>query len=184
MALLLLAGGAEAYGPFKPRPSELRWKILKSAHFDVYFYPEEEALARRAAVLAEEALDHDSHVVEYYPKGRQPLFLFQSHVQFQQTNISQEVIGPGTGGFTEAYKNRMVLPTTQSDKWLRIVITHELTHALQFDVLYGEGQRSFQVLRNYLIPLWVMEGMAEYCAQNWDAYADMVMRDAVINDRV
>ena len=184
MALLLLAGGAEGYGPFKPRPSDLRWKILKSAHFDVYFYPEEEALARRAAVLAEAALDHDSHVVEYYPKGRQPLFLFQSHVQFQQTNISQEVIGPGTGGFTEAYKNRMVLPTTQSDKWLRIVIAHELTHALQFDVLYGEGQRSFQVLKNYLIPLWVMEGMAEYCAQNWDAYADMVMRDAVINDRV
>ncbi len=123
-------------------------------------------------------------MLDYYPKVRQPLFLFQSHIDFQQTNIAQEVIGPGTGGFTEAYKNRMVLPTTQSDKWLDIVIAHELTHAIQFDLLYGEGQRSFQVFKNYVIPLWVMEGMAEYCAKNWDSYADMVLRDAVLNERV
>ena len=184
LALLLAGAPAPGYGPFKTRFSDLRWRVLKSAHFDVYFYPQEAGLARRAAALAEAALAHDSHALEYYPRGRQPLFLFQNHIQFQQTNISPEVIGPGTGGFTEAYKNRMVLPTTQSDKWLRIVITHELTHALQFDILYGEGQRSFEVFKNYVIPLWVMEGMAEYCAQNWDSYADMVMRDAVIHDRV
>jgi Tol biopolymer transport system component len=184
LSLLALALPGRAYGPFKQKTLDFKWAILKSPHFDIYFYPEEEALARRAAAIAERALAHDSKVLDYYPKTRQPLFLFQSHIDFQQTNIAQEVIGPGTGGFTEAYKNRMVLPTTQSDKWLDIVIAHELTHAIQFDLLYGEGQRSFQVFKNYIIPLWVMEGMAEYCAKNWDSYADMVMRDAVLNERV
>jgi hypothetical protein len=184
LVLLMLALPGAAYGPFKQKTETFKWAVLKSPHFDIYFYPEEEALARRSALIAERALAHDSKVLDYYPKGRQPFFLFQSHLDFQQTNISPEVIGPGTGGFTEAFKNRMVLPTTQSDKWLDVVITHELTHALQFDVLYGEGQRSFQVFKNYIIPLWVMEGMAEYCAQNWDSFADMVLRDAVLNERV
>ena len=184
LTLCTLALPGLAYGPFKQKTQDFKWEILKSPHFDIYFYPEEEVLARRAAAIAEKALAHDSKVLDYYSKARQPLFLFQNHLEFQQTNISQEVIGPGTGGFTEAFKNRMVLPTTQSDKWLEVVITHELAHAVQFNVLYGEGQRSFQVFKNYVIPLWVMEGMAEYCAQNWDGYADMVLRDAVLNERV
>ena len=184
LSLLLLTAPLAAYGPYKMRTEDLRWQILKSPNFDVYFYPEEEALARRAAIIAERALAHDTKVLDYYPKARQPFFLFQNHLDFQQTNISPEVIGPGTGGFTEAFKNRMVLPTTQSDKWLEVVITHELAHAVQFNVLYGEGTRSFQVFKNYVIPLWVMEGMAEYCARNWDSYADMVMRDAVLNERL
>jgi Tol biopolymer transport system component len=184
LSLALLAASLPAYGPFKQRTADLRWRILKSANFDIYYYPEEEGLAHRTAVIAERALAHDSHVLDYYPRARQPLFLFQNHLEFQQTNISPEVIGPGTGGFTEAYKNRMVLPTTQSDRWLEIVITHELAHAVQFNVLYGEGTRSFQVFKNYVIPLWVMEGMAEYCAQNWDSYADMVLRDGVLNERL
>lgn len=181
---LFIAAAAWGDGPYKQRTLDLRWQVLKSGNFDVYFYPEEEGLARRAAAIAEKALAHDAKVLDYHPRSRQPLFIFQNHLEFQQTNISREVIGPGTGGFTEAFKNRMVLPTTQSDRWLEIVIAHELTHALQFDVLYGEGSRSFQVLKNYVIPLWVMEGMAEYCARNWDSYADMVMRDAVLNERV
>lgn len=184
LSLCALALPGLAYGPFKQKTEEFKWAILKSPHFDVYFYPEEEALARRSAAIAEKALAHNSKVLDYYSKARQPFFLFQNHLDFQQTNISAEVIGPGTGGFTEAFKNRMVLPTTQSDKWLDVVITHELAHAIQFNVLYGEGQRSFQVFKNYVIPLWVMEGMAEYCAQNWDSYADMVMRDAVLNERL
>jgi WD40 repeat protein len=184
LALCCLAQSGAAYGPFKERTQPFEWKILRGAHFDVYFYPEEEPLARRASAIAEGALAHDAKTLDYYPKARQPLFLFQNHIDFQQTNISREVIGPGTGGFTEAFKNRMVLPTTQSDKWLDVVITHELAHAIQFNVLYGEGQRSFQVFKNYVIPLWVMEGMAEYCAQNWDSFADMVLRDAVLNERV
>lgn len=179
-----LAFPAQAYGPFKQRSADLQWRVLKSANFDVYYYPEEEGLARRSAAIAEKALAKVSRTLDYYPKARQPLFIFQNHLEFQQTNISREAIGPGTGGFTEAFKNRMVLPTTQSDKWLDIVITHELAHAIQFNVLYGEGARSFQVFKNYVIPLWVMEGMAEYGAQNWDSYADMVMRDAVLNERL
>ena len=91
---------------------ELQWRVLKSANFDVYYYPEEEGLARRSAAIAEKALAKVSRTLDYYSKARQPLFIFQNHLECQQTNIAREAICPGTGGFTEAFKNRMVLPTT------------------------------------------------------------------------
>ena len=33
-------------------------------------------------------------------------------------------------------------------------------------------------------PLWFIEGLAEYWSTTWDAQAEMVMRDAVLNDIV
>src|SRR5688572_8602992 len=94
----LLTGPAYAYGPNKVRAKKFNWNILSTQHFDVYFYPEEEELARRAALIAEKGYHHNSRVLDYYAKAKTPLFVFENHVQFQQTNISQGVIGPGTGG--------------------------------------------------------------------------------------
>src|SRR5688572_9676437 len=109
-AFALLAAPLPAFGPHKVRAKKFEWKIFPTPHFDIYFYPEEEELARRAALIAEKGYLHNSRVLDYYAKAKTPLFVFENHVQFQQTNISQGVIGPGTGGFTEAFKNRMVLP--------------------------------------------------------------------------
>ena len=42
--------------------------------------------------------------------GRQPLILYASHPDFQQTNAIDGDIGEGTGGVTEALRRRIVLP--------------------------------------------------------------------------
>jgi Tol biopolymer transport system component len=181
---LASSGWALPFGQNKVRRKDFRWQILTTPHFEVYYYPEEESLARQAALMAEKAYLHDASALDYYPKTRNPLFVYQDHVEFEQTNVSQEILTEGVGGFTEPFKNRIVFPTSGSDRWLKTVITHEFTHAIQFDILYGEGARSFQVLKNYVIPLWMIEGMAEYCAQDWDTYADTIVRDAVFNDRI
>src|ERR1051326_7492273 len=162
LSMLLLSGPSfHAWGlPFgqnKVRRKGFDWNILSTSHFDVYFYPEEEVLARHAADLAEKAYAHDAPLLDYYPKARPHVFVFQNHVEFEQNNVSQELLTEGVGGFTEPFKNRVVFPTTGSEKWLETVITHEYTHAIQFDILYGEGARSFQVLKNYIIPLWMIE---------------------------
>src|SRR5690242_16410765 len=116
---LLDAGPLHAYN--KQRANHFEWKILSTPHFEIYFYPEEEELARRAALIAEKGYLNNSRLLDYFAKEKIPLFLYQSHLEFQQTNISREVIGPGTGGFTEGFKNRMVLPTMGSEKWLEVV---------------------------------------------------------------
>ena len=41
---------------------------------------------------------------------RQPLVLYASHPDFEQTNVVGGMIGEGTGGVTEGLKRRVVLP--------------------------------------------------------------------------
>jgi hypothetical protein len=190
IAILLLPSLSSAQiGPNKVRYRSFSWRILETDRFTIHFYPEEERMAREVASIAEESFKHVAPILGYggkFPLRRIPIFLYKSHSEFEQTNIIPEPIDEGVGGVTEILKNRMVIPISNgSRRWLRHVIRHELTHALQFNMLYGEsGWRLVQLYRSVFIPLWILEGMAEFCAGEWTAEDSMVVADAVINDRL
>jgi hypothetical protein len=64
------------------------------------------------------------------------------------------------------------------------VIHHELTHAFQYDLIYGEGWRSVNLFKAIFVPNWMMEGMAEWNAKHLDGQGEMVLRDGILNDQV
>jgi hypothetical protein len=183
MAVFL--SSVSSFGLNKIRWKDMDWKTYDTDHFRIYYYNGENLLAKLTAIYAEEAYENDTAILDYKPKNAIPLFIYENHIDFAATNITLDVLGEGTGGFTEPYKNRVVLPGTGSLLQLKQVIFHEVTHAIQFSILYGEGLRSYNVVYKDLFnPLWVMEGMAEYCADDMDSKGEMVLRDAVIHDRL
>ena len=100
--------------------------------------------------------------------GRQPLILYATQAQFQQTNVV-EGIGEGTGGVTESLRRRIVLPTGGTLADLDHVIGHELTHAFQYDITGTSGGGSLRNPAAAAMPLWFVEGMAEYMSLGPDA---------------
>jgi Tol biopolymer transport system component len=95
-----------------------------------------------------------------------------------------ELIDEFTGGFTEIYKNRVVVPFQGSYEQFRHVLHHELTHAFEFDLLYGGSGIGSLLTRGALVqlPLWLMEGMAEFTSQGTRGDISMMMQDAVIHE--
>src|SRR5207253_5254464 len=120
-----------------------------------------------------------SRLLQHELRGRQPLVLYASHVDFEQTNAIQGELGEGTGGVTEPLRRRIVLPMggplTDTDH----VIGHELVHAFQFDMTTAANARNGQNGAERL-PLWFIEGMAEYLSLGAvDPNTAMWLRDAV-----
>jgi hypothetical protein len=153
---------AQYFGRNKVQYEDFDFKVLKTEHFDVYFYPREEAGAVQAARMAERWLARLSTVLQHELTGRQPLILYASPVEFQQTNAVGGDIGEGTGGVTEALKRRIVLPIGGTLDDLNHVLGHELVHAFQYDMT-GTGRPSLGALPGATaLPLWFIEGMAEY----------------------
>ncbi len=184
IALLILVF-AQAYGLNKIRWKEMNWQVYETEHFDIYFYEGSRFLAKLAAGYAEEGYRKASEKLKFGSKNKIPLFIYENSLDFSSTSITLSFLGEGTGGFTEAFKNRVVLPGSGSFKAFREVIEHEIVHAIQFNIIYGEGFRSYNALyKSIFIPTWVMEGQAEHISQDNDAYGGMVLRDAVINNAV
>ena len=160
------------------------WSIYSTEHFEVFYDQDCRILGKKAAEYAEKAFIETSRLFDYVPKNKIPLFVYGTPLEFQETNVTPQYLPEGVGGFTEVFKNRIVVPMSGSYHELDKVINHELTHAFQYDLIYGEGWRSVNLFKAVLVPTWMMEGMAEWNAQHWESQGEMVLRDALLSDQV
>ena len=64
--------------------------------------------------MAERWYSRLSRMLRHEMKERQPVILYASNAHFQQTNTLGGAPGEGTGGVTEAFKRRIVLPVGAS----------------------------------------------------------------------
>ena len=155
---------------------------LQSQHFDIYFTENGRTLAEFAAEAAEDAYHQLRDNFNFELTDRITIIVYNSHNDFEQTNV---VLAPGeesVGGFTEFYKNRIVVPFEGEWEKFRHVIHHELTHAVMLQMMYGSGfQAIIAGLMQFQLPLWFIEGMAEYQSRGWDIESDDFMRDAALN---
>lgn len=177
---------AQYFGKNKVRHQMLDFSIQETEHFDIYYYDETEENVELIARLAERWYHRLSQVLDHELGGRQPLIIYATHTHFRQTNTTMGDIGEGTGGFTEALKNRVVMPMTGTLEEFDHVLGHELIHAFQFDMtgLRGdpEGTRIPGATR---LPLWIVEGMAEYLSVGPESpHTAMWLRDAVLRDEL
>jgi len=182
VAVAVLAVPAEAqFGRNKVQYRAFDFEVIKTEHFDVYFYPQERQASMDAARMAERAYARLSRLLQHEFRERKPLILYASHSDFQQTNALAGFIGEGTGGVTEILKNRVILPFTGSYADFEHVLTHELVHAFQFDVLFRHGVIAETSPSLGRIPLWFMEGMAEYLSiGRIDPHTASCVRDAAL----
>jgi Tol biopolymer transport system component len=179
---------AAAFGQFGQNKVQYKdhiWYYIQTKHFDIYFSQEGSPITEFAAAAAEEALTAIQNKLNYAINNRISFIIYNSQAEFQETNVTDEYLSEGIGGFTEMFKNRVVLPFTGNYKMFRHVIHHELVHAVINDMFYGGSIQN--IISNNVqiqIPLWFNEGLAEYLSLGWDSNTDMYIRDAIGNDNL
>ena len=169
---------AQYFGKNKVQYQAFDFKIIQTEHFEVYYYPAERTAALDAARMAERWYARLSRILHHQFQGRKPIILYASQSDFQQTNITD--VFEGLQGSTDFFKHRMVLPFTGSYAEFEHVIGHEMVHQFQFDVISrGRIGAGVQTLVNANLPLWFLEGMAEYLSIGpIDPLTSMTLRDA------
>jgi Tol biopolymer transport system component len=181
-ASILLIDSAPAFGQYfgrqKVQYETFDWQIMETEHFDVHFYPEEQTLTQDAARMSERWYARLSRAFQH-EFVKKPIIFYADHPDFQQTNTTWGQLTEGTGGFTDALRNRVVMPFTGTYFENDHVLGHELVHVFQYDLSSSAGGGGLQGLNR--LPLWLIEGMAEYLSLGReDAHTAMWMRDAAL----
>ena len=175
------SASAQYFGRNKVNYEAFEWEIIRTEHFDLYFYEEERQAALMAGRMAERWYARFSRILNHEIRARQPLVLYAAHPHFEQTNTTPQQVGESTGGFTEILKRRVVLPLQNSMSASDHVLGHELVHAFQFDITgQGPNAAGVDIPGAIRLPLWFIEGMAEYLSVGpIDPNTAMWMRDGV-----
>jgi len=172
---------SQYFGRNKPHYRTFNYDVLHTPNFEIYYYLENDTFMTRFAEWAEEwYVMHQKSFRDTF-KNKNPLILYANHADFQQTTAISGTVNTTTGGVTEALKNRVVMPVAPTLAQIDHVLGHELVHAFQFNRLLHSDSISGSSLNN--IPLWMIEGMAEYFSiGSIDPHTAMWMRDALVND--
>ncbi len=183
---LLITGynaDAQYFGINKPKYHDIKFKVEQTPHFRIYNYLENKKRLYQFGTWAEEWAAQHEYVLKNQLQPDNPILLYNNQGDFQQTNAISGNIGVGTGGVTEAMKNRVILPLAFSHEQTHHVLGHELVHAFQYDMIINGDSTNIRNLQN--LPLWMVEGMAEYMSRGTnDPFTAMWLRDAVENDDV
>lgn len=184
--ILLLGSFGNSFGQFGQNKVQYKfynWNYIQTTHFDIYFDENSPEIAEFTAYVAETSINDMQTRLKYEINNRIPIIVYNSHNDFQETNTTDEYLSQGVGGFTEPFKNRVVLPFEGSYTKFRHVINHELVHAFMMDMLYGGTVQNIIAKGISLqLPLWYMEGMAEYISSDWETNSEMFVSDAVLHE--
>jgi Tol biopolymer transport system component len=145
-------------------PPDLHFRTLEAGHVVIHYPRELEAMARQAAALANEILAH--HEARYHSGvGR---------VQIVLADVADDPNGFATPLPYPLVHIRALAPDGTDEfgnhaSWLRLVLTHELTHIVHLEEARGVIRFGRQVLGrapylfpNALTPGWLLEGLATF----------------------
>ena len=158
------------FGKNKVQYLDFKWNKIESPHFQIHFHQDQGILAEIAPYWIENDYQDLQSRFRYSQKARIPLVIYGNTNYFTQTNIITELLPEEVGGFTELFKNRIAIPFNGSYKDFRHVLHHELVHAFMFGMLFNQFGSNL-LAGNVQLPLWFMEGSAEYLSSRWDADA-------------
>lgn len=182
-ALLLSTSATDAqyFGRNKPGYKKFGYDVVQTPNFEIYHYLKNDSLIKALSFWTENWYSMHQRIFRDTFSLKNPVIFYNNHPDFQQTNTISSLIGTGTGGVTESMKNRVIMPVAASLAQTDHTLGHELVHAFQYHMFLNPDSQKRYSINN--IPLWMIEGMAEYFSiGSIDPHTSMWMRDAILNN--
>lgn len=174
---------AQYFGRNKVQYEQFDFGILETPHFSIYHYLQDSQNIRYFGSWAEAWYARHQQLFKDTLSEKNPLILYNNHADFLQTTVIESLLGTGTSGVTEGYKNRVVMPFLQTNRETWRVLGHEMVHVFQYRMFQYSDSLSLPHIM--YVPLWFIEGMAEYLSLGHiDGHTAMWMRDAVARDDI
>ena len=151
------AVGATRFDPF------LRFRVLATEHFVIYFHQGDERTARRLAPIAEETWRALQQPLGVAPPPRTHVVLAD------QSEFANAFATPVPYDTVVIYTMWPPGSDFDFDDWLRLAFTHEFAHIVHLDrsegwarIARGIFGRTPPVFPNLFLPRWQIEGIATY----------------------
>ena len=162
VAALVLAAAGTAFGATRFDPF-LRFRVLATEHFVIYFHQGDERTARRLAPIAEETWHGLQQPLGVAPPPRTHVVLAD------QSEFANAFATPVPYDTVVIYTMWPPGSDFDFDDWLRLAFAHEFTHIVHLDrsegwarIARGIFGRSPYVFPNLFLPRWQIEGIATY----------------------
>ncbi|MEX1121558.1 MAG: hypothetical protein WED82_05465, partial [Balneolales bacterium] len=160
---------------------ELDWVVSETEHFQLIYPSHLDGIQNNAAAIAEKTYKVLSFNLNFELDKKVRIYLTD------QDEITNGFAVPLGNPYTNiwVHVNDYATTFTGETKWLRKVISHELTHIFHFEAVRSGISPFETLLTNNPLPRFWTEGLAQYETELWDARrGDRWLRIAAFEDRL
>lgn len=175
----------ESFGRNRVQYRQFTWQYISSDNFDIYYYDERRRVATEAAQYLESEFDRITDLIGYPPYLKTKVFLYNSVIDMQQSNMG--ILGKQfrVGGETDFIKPYVEIAHPGSLDGFKEELILKVTDLMVNEMMFGGSLKDmFQnaVLMN--LPDWFIDGISKYAANGWDAEMDDYARQFVKSKQV
>ncbi|MBC8153481.1 MAG: hypothetical protein H7Z72_11265 [Bacteroidetes bacterium] len=172
----------EQFGKNRIQYRSFKWKLVRTANFEIYFYQNGEKLANLTAQYAESDFDRITELLGYTPYSRIKIFLYNSPQELAQSNIGLSSFGELSSKEIDLAKSRLEIAFTGDQIGFRKQLIRDVSMLFVYDMLYGGSLKdALQSSLLLTLPDWFMPGIASYITEGWSTEMDDYMRDVAVN---
>ena len=168
------------YGKNRIQYKSVKWSIIYSNNFEVYYNNNEKDLADLASKYLENNFREMTSLVGHQPIKKTKVFIFNSPSELIQSNIginnkdlflSTNLVQNNSIQFEIAFSNtKEIFKQKLKYKFLKVIINDLMKGNNGFSDRFGKASFSS-------VPIWFIDGASRYLAYGWDLKMDNVIRD-------
>lgn len=168
----------EVFGKNRIQYKVIDWRYYSSENFDIYFYDDGADLAKKSAEFLEVEFDRITDILGYAPFNKTKIFLYNSVIDLQQSNVGVNETHFTIGGQTNFVKSNVEIAYPGTYSGFKEELVYQVSKMLINDMMFG-GSLTDMLQSSYLLSLpdWFMDGAALYIAKGWSVEMDDYVRD-------
>lgn len=175
---LFAQNSEETYGKSRIQYRYFEWKYYSTPHFDIYYYQGGQKLAKQVSENIEDDFLKITDIMGYAPYNKTKIFIFNSNLDFNQSNVGLNEAQFDISGQTNFLKTHLELAFEGSYIDFKEELIYKISKIYAKDMLFGGGIVSevFQSNALFAVPDWFVSGIAAYIAYGWsDTMDDFVI---------
>lgn len=175
-------GYRQDYGKNRVQFTEMNWSFYRFERFDVYYYASNKKVAQQVARITNQQLSRLESILDAPIEDRIQILLFTNLSELKESNVNQSTDEAyNAGGVTRVSGGRLFVYFDGDYVSLENQIQAALTDALLSNLFTGSFAESIR--NSYLLnlPEWFTEGLVSFIAHDFDANADVIIRDGYLS---
>lgn len=174
----------EQFGKNRIQYKDFNWKFYQSENYEVYYYQGGETLAKQTIEYLEDQFGRMTETIGYYPYAKTRVFLYNSVIDKQQSNVGVKGRDFSVGGQTNFVQSQLELAYSGDMASFNKKAVYAVTDMLIQEMLYGGNiAEMFQSAFTTPIPKWFTSGVSKYVAYGWSKEMDDVAREYVYHNQ-
>ncbi len=175
----------ETFGKNRIQFKKFEWSYLSSENFDVYYYDNRKRVAQESLQYLESEFDRITDLIGYYPYQKTKIFLYNSVIDLQQSNMGLTDTQFSSGGETEFIKPYVEIAHPGNIEEFKEELIFKFSDLMLNEMMFGGSLKDmFQnaVLLN--LPDWFVNGASLYVSKGWNEEMDDFVRQFIKSRKV